>query len=98
MNLHKKIAFATALTAILAFSCPPSAIASTSGNDRDTFNSSAEIALQEKLSRIVSTNNLDVEFDEFKIDAPQNTIDEYHGDANLYAESIVNSIRRRYSS
>lgn len=73
-------------------------MASTSGNDRDTFNSSAEIALQEKLSRIVSTNNLDVEFDEFKIDAPQNTIDEYHGDANLYAESIVNSIRRRYSS
>lgn len=64
-------------------------MASTSGHDRSTFNSSAEVALQEKLSNIASTNNLDVEFGEFKIDAPQSTIDEYHGDANLYAESIA---------
>lgn len=64
-------------------------MASTSGHDRSAFNSSAEVALQEKLSNIASTNNLDVEFGEFKIDAPQSTIDEYHGDANLYAESIA---------
>lgn len=89
MNLHKKIAFTTVLVAILAFSGTPSAMASTSGHDRSAFNSSAEVALQEKLSNIASTNNLDVEFGEFKIDAPQSTIDEYHGDANLYAESIA---------
>lgn len=89
MNLHKKIAFTAVLVAILAFSGAPSAMASTSGHDWNTFNSSAEVALQEKLSNIASTNNLDVEFGEFKIDAPQSTIDEYHGDANLYAESIA---------
>ena len=45
MNLHKKIAFTTVLVAILAFSGAPSAMASTSGHDRSTFNSSAEVAL-----------------------------------------------------
>lgn len=48
MNLHKKIAFTTVLLAILAFSGTPSAMASTSGHDRSAFNSSAEVALQEK--------------------------------------------------
>ena len=56
MNLHKKIAFTTVLVAILAFSGTPSAMASTSGHDRSAFNSSAEVALQEKLSNIASTN------------------------------------------
>lgn len=92
MNVRykKSIGFITAaLAAMMVFSNASPAMADTSAGDQDTFNSAAEVSLQHKLSEIASTNNLDVEFSDFQIDAPQATISEYQGDADSYAASIV---------
>lgn len=83
--------------AILAFSGAPSAIAILLDMTEIPSILPQKSLCKKNSLTLLPRIALDVEFGEFKIDAPQSTIDEYHGDANLYAESIAKAYRRRYS-
>lgn len=97
MNQHKKnIKIITILFIIVLalFGSIPTATADTIGNNSVEFNQTAEALLQEKLSNIVSIKKLNVAFNNFKINASQATIAEYQGNAEAYANSIVEAFEK----
>lgn len=88
MNLHKN-AFTTVLVAILASLVPHQQwLALLDMTEAPSILLQKPLCKKNSLTllpRITQTSNSA----NLKIDAPQSTIDEYHGDANLYAESIA---------
>lgn len=82
--------FGTSVLAMaLTFFCTAPTFANAATIDRDSFNSATETSLKEQLSEVAKEKNLNVIIDNISVDAPQSTIDEYHGDAHSYAADIV---------